>query len=164
MKKMKINSCNLLMKVNSIQVSLTTLQTSTIISMTKDSIRSRECNMIQKSSSKLSINLIMIIQLKMRKTKEMSKKLRLHNKFITMGTHPLIIIIRSHFNSFNTNNSLHRLSTSIRSQPCSISIKLIQVQATFHKVEWSMEGEVQAPISALTSRGSEPSHRLQGMC
>ena len=90
--------------------------------------------MIQKSNSKHSTNSTMIVQLKTRRKKEISKKTRLHSK-ISMGILLLIIIIRFHFNNCNSSSQL-RHSISIRNLPFNISTKLIQVKATFHKVEW----------------------------
>ena len=147
------------MKVTSVLVSSTTLLTRIIISMTMDSIRSRECTMIQKSNSKHSTNSTMIVQLKTRRKKEISKKTRLHSK-ISMGTLLLIIIIRFHFNNCNSSSQL-RHSISIRNLPFNISTKLIQVKATFHKVEWQMEEEARARMSVLINRDSVPSHKLQ---
>ena len=150
-----------MMKVISILVSLTTLLTQIIISMRTASIKSRECNMILKSNSKPNISSTTIVQLKMRRKKVISNKMRLHS-IISMGILLLITIIRFHFNIYNNNSSNQlRLSISIRNKLYNISIKQIQVKATFLKVEWLMEEVVRAPMSVLTNRDSVPSLKLQ---
>ena len=149
-----------MMKVITILVPSTTLLTRIIISMTMDSIRSRECNMILKSNSKPNISSTTIVQLKMRRKKVISNKMRLHS-IISMGILLLITIIRFHFNIYNNNSNQLRLSISIRNKLYNISIKQIQVKATFLKVEWLMEEVVRAPMSVLTNRDSVPSLKLQ---
>ena len=117
--------------------------------------------MILKSNSKPNISSTTIVQLKMRRKKVISNKMRLHS-IISMGILLLITIIRFHFNIYNNNSSNQlRLSISIRNKLYNISIKQIQVKATFLKVEWLMEEVVRAPMSVLTNRDSVPSLKLQ---
>jgi hypothetical protein len=117
--------------------------------------------MILKKNSKPNISSTTIVQLKMRRKKVISNKMRLHSE-MSMGILLLITIIRFHFNNYNNNSSNQlRLSISIRNQLYNISTKQIQAKATFHKVEWSMEEVVRAPMSVLTNRGSVPSRKLQ---